>query len=94
MDRHHEVSGCRPASTSAHGRAVAVDGLGFALGRGQTLGIVGESGSGKGISALAVMGLVPSPPGRVTGGSIRFGAANSWAWTKRSCGASAARTFP
>lgn len=40
------------------------------MGRGQTLGIVGESGSGKSVTALAVMGLLPSPPGRITQGEI------------------------
>ena len=50
----------------------AVDGISFQVKRGQTLGIVGESGSGKSVTSLAVMGLVPNPPGRVTGGEIWF----------------------
>jgi len=50
----------------------AVDGISFQVRRGQTLGIVGESGSGKSVTSLAVMGLVPNPPGRVTGGEIWF----------------------
>jgi peptide/nickel transport system ATP-binding protein len=50
----------------------AVDGVGFTLERGRSLGIVGESGCGKSVTALAVMGLVPQPPGRIAAGSVRF----------------------
>jgi oligopeptide/dipeptide ABC transporter ATP-binding protein len=48
-----------------------VRGVGFDLGRGQTLGVVGESGSGKSVTALALIQLLDSP-GRVSGGSIVF----------------------
>ena len=45
----------------------AVQGLHLSLDRGETLGIVGESGSGKSVSSMALLGLVPQPPGRITG---------------------------
>ena len=44
------------------GAVKAVDGLDFAIYEGETLGLVGESGCGKSVTALSIMGLVPSPP--------------------------------
>ena len=50
----------------------AVDGVNIAVGRRETLGIVGESGCGKSVTSLAVMRLIPSPPGEIVGGTIRL----------------------
>jgi oligopeptide/dipeptide ABC transporter ATP-binding protein len=50
----------------------AVNGLSYALGQHETLAILGESGSGKSVSAQAVMGILDTPPGFVTKGSVKF----------------------
>jgi peptide/nickel transport system ATP-binding protein len=53
------------------GVAKAVDGVSFALDRGEVLGLVGESGSGKSVTGFSLLGLV-DPPGRIVGGSVRL----------------------
>jgi oligopeptide/dipeptide ABC transporter ATP-binding protein len=54
------------------GTVRAVDGVSYEVGRGETLAVVGESGCGKSVTALAILGLVPTPPGKVVGGVVSF----------------------
>jgi oligopeptide/dipeptide ABC transporter ATP-binding protein len=52
------------------GTIKAVDGVSFAVGEGETLGLVGESGSGKSMTCLSMLRLVPRPAARIVGGRI------------------------
>ena len=54
------------------GAAKAINGVSFTLDEGETLAILGESGSGKSVTAQAIMGLIDSPPGFVTGGKVLY----------------------
>ncbi|MBK9036392.1 MAG: ABC transporter ATP-binding protein [Myxococcales bacterium] len=65
------------------GTVRAVDGVSFAIPRGQTLGVVGESGCGKSVTALSVMRLVATPPGRIASGSIRYAGKDLLALSER-----------
>jgi len=65
----------RNLSISFESRGVkhtAVNNLSFSLNNGEILGIVGESGSGKSVSCYSLLGLIPSPPGRVESGEALF----------------------
>ena len=55
------------------GTVPAARGISYSLEEGEVLGVVGESGSGKSVHALAIMRLIPAPPGRVESGEIWFG---------------------
>ena len=50
----------------------AIDQISFDVGKGETFGLVGESGSGKSVTARAIMRLIPSPPGEIATGTVRF----------------------
>ena len=67
-----DVTDLRTRFVTEDGEFAAVDGVSFSVDAGRTLAIVGESGCGKSVTALSIMGLVPHPPGRIAGGSIRF----------------------
>ena len=59
-----------------NGTTVAVDDVSFSLAAGKVLGIVGESGSGKSVACYSLLGLIPSPPGKVESGTAWFAGDN------------------
>jgi peptide/nickel transport system ATP-binding protein len=67
-----EVKNLKTVFFTNSGLFRAVDDLSFTVGRGETLAIVGESGCGKSVSALSIMRLVPDPPGRIVGGTVKL----------------------
>ena len=68
-----KVTDLRTVFETIAGEAVAVDGISFEVGKGETVGLVGESGCGKSVTALSIMRLVRNPPGRIVSGSVEFG---------------------
>jgi len=65
-----EVKNLETSFFSRKGVAKVVDKVSYCLKKGEILGIVGESGCGKSVTALSILRLIPSPPGRITGGEI------------------------
>jgi len=54
------------------GEVQAVNGISYSMEQGDTLGLVGESGCGKSVSTMAMLRLIPEPPGKITGGRVLF----------------------
>jgi oligopeptide transport system ATP-binding protein len=71
-----EVRNLKVQFKTQDGVVNAVNDVSFHLERGETLGIVGESGSGKSVTSLAIMRLIPNPPGKIVGGQIIFDGEN------------------
>ncbi|TQF00259.1 MAG: ABC transporter ATP-binding protein [Spiribacter salinus] len=71
-----EIENLNVTFNTRHGNVTALDSVSMHVNAGETLGVVGESGCGKSITALAVMGLIPTPPGRIAGGAIRLNGEN------------------
>jgi oligopeptide transport system ATP-binding protein len=67
-----EVDNLQTHFFTREGVVRAVDGVSFTVEPGKTLGIVGESGCGKSVTALSIMSLLPQPPAKIVGGSVRF----------------------
>ena len=80
--------------STERGLVRAIDGVSFDIMPGETLGLVGESGCGKSVTSLAILGLIPSPPGRIVSGSIQLQGRELTGFPKPNTGTSAARRSP
>jgi oligopeptide/dipeptide ABC transporter ATP-binding protein len=65
-----DIQDLRTHFVTDEGTVAAVDGVSLSVGQGQTVALVGETGCGKSVTALSVLRLIPSPPGRIVGGRI------------------------
>jgi oligopeptide transport system ATP-binding protein len=72
MEKLLELQNLNVHFSTYAGEVQAVRGVSFSVGQGEAVALVGESGCGKSITALSVMGLIPSPPGRMVSGSVLF----------------------
>ena len=72
MEKLLSVSGLKTEFHTKDGIIHAVNGVSFDLKEGETLGIVGESGCGKSVTVMSMLGLIPTPPGKITGGKAMF----------------------
>src|SRR5579872_4054661 len=70
------VNNLRTYFFTRSGVVKAVDDVSFVMKQGETLGVVGESGCGKSVTALSVMRLIATPPGKIVGGEINFNGEN------------------
>lgn len=66
------VDNLKVSFSTKEGELTAVNGISYRLDRGEILAIVGESGCGKTVSALSILKLIPSPPGKIQSGRIVF----------------------
>ena len=66
------VNNLRIVFNTRNGQTLAVEDLSFNLYAGKVLGIVGESGSGKSVACYSLLGLIPSPPGKIESGRALF----------------------
>ncbi|WP_226682436.1 ABC transporter ATP-binding protein [Sutcliffiella horikoshii] len=72
MEKVLEIKDLEVSFKSDGKQLKVVNGISFDVHKGETLGIVGESGCGKSVTSLSIMRLLPSPPGKITGGSIHY----------------------
>ena len=76
MEEVLKIEDLRTYFFTGEGVARAVDGVSISVARNRTLGLVGESGCGKSVTALSILRLIPSPPGRIVGGKITLAGEN------------------
>lgn len=67
---------------TSDGIVEAVNGIDLQIERGKTLGLVGETGAGKTTTALSILRLIPNPPGKITGGTIKLQGKNVFDYTE------------
>src|SRR5690606_34525076 len=68
-----EVEHLETTFSTEAGKLIAVDDVSFEIHEGEVVGLVGESGCGKTVTSKSILRLIPDPPGKISGGQIRFG---------------------